>query len=137
RPASVVAVAGDGDTSGALAYASTGSKVLSKALGVFITFNIVCLAWVFFRSETLEAAIIYLKGLTDWSGPVELATFFLFALVTASLAAHFLSEDLVERVSAYLEKFGTIVIGTILGVGVLVIWAIAPEGTVPFIYFQF
>ena len=121
----------------ALAGAPGGQGALARALGVLVTFNIVCLAWIFFRAESLDYALAYLNGLTDWSRPVEQVTPFLFALVLVSLAAHFLSEDLVERVSARIENFGALRLGAILGFGILLIWAVAPEGVAPFIYFQF
>ena len=68
---------------------------------------------------------------------MEKVTPFLFALVTVSLAAHFLSEDLVQRLSAKIENAGALALGAILGFGILLIWAVAPEGVAPFIYFQF
>jgi alginate O-acetyltransferase complex protein AlgI len=136
-PAIAVVGYGQGSMGQGLAAGSGGREAFAKALGVFVTFNIVCLAWIFFRAESLDYALQYLNGLTDWSGPVERATPFLFALVTASIAAHFLSEDLVQRLSARLEDAGTLTLGAVLGFGILLIWAIAPEGVAPFIYFQF
>jgi alginate O-acetyltransferase complex protein AlgI len=134
-PAVMVGAGGAGGQ--VLAGGGGGRDALGKALGVFITFNIVCLAWIFFRAESLPYALQYLGGLTDWSGPMQRVTPFLFALVTASIAAHFVSEDLVERLSARLERAGTLTLGAVLGFGMLLIWAIAPEGVAPFIYFRF
>ena len=79
----------------------------------------------------------YLRGLADWSGPIERATPFLIVLVTASLAAHFISEDFVQRISARLEHAGALTLGAVLGFGILLIFAVAPEGVAPFIYFHF
>jgi len=115
----------------------SGGQAFGKAFAVFLTFNIVCLAWVFFRAESLDVALSYLRGLTDWSGPIERATPFLVALVAVSLAGHFLSKDLVERISARLAQCGALTIGAVLGFGILLIFAVAPEGVAPFIYFQF
>ncbi len=134
----VLAVVGDGGAGRvALAAGVPGGEAFGRALGVLVTFNIVCLAWIFFRAESLDYALDYLKGLADWSRPIEQVTPFLLALVLVSLAAHFLSEDLVERVSARIENFGALGLGAILGFGILLIWAVAPEGVAPFIYFQF
>ncbi len=139
QPAPALAVVGHGDgTMGrVLTAGASGGEAFGRALGVFITFNIVCLAWIFFRAESLDYAVAYLNGLTRWSGPVERVTPFLVALVIVSLAAHFLSEDLVERLSARIENLGALGLGAILGIGILLIWAVAPEGVAPFIYFQF
>ena len=139
EPAPALAVVGYGHGSAArmLAAGASGGQAFSKALAVFVTFNLVCLAWIFFRAESLDLALSYLRGLADWSGPVERATPFLVALVTASLAGHFVSGDLVQRLCARLEHAGTLTLGAVLGFGILLIFAVAPEGVAPFIYFQF
>jgi alginate O-acetyltransferase complex protein AlgI len=134
-PAPAVMAAGDGVV--AASGPPPGSYALRKALGVFVTFNIVCLAWIFFRAESLDYAMQYLQGLTHWSSPVVRATPFLAALVMVSLAAHFVSEDLVERIAARLQGLGALGLGAVLGFGILLIWAVAPAGVAPFIYFQF
>jgi alginate O-acetyltransferase complex protein AlgI len=136
-PALVIVGYGHGPMGRVLAAGASGGQALGTALAVFLTFNIVCLAWVFFRAESLDVALSYLRGLTDWSGPIERATPFLVALVAVSLAGHFLSEDLVERISARLAQCGALTIGAVLGFGILLIFAVAPEGVAPFIYFQF
>ena len=136
-PALAVAGYGHGTMGRVLAAGAPGGQAFGRALGVLVTFNIVCLAWIFFRAESLDYALAYLNGLTDWSGPVERVTPFLVVLVIVSLAAHFLSEDLVERLSARIENCGALTLGAILGFGILLIWAVAPEGVAPFIYFQF
>ena len=128
---------GHGTMGRVLVAGAAGGHAFGKALAVFVTFNIVCFAWIFFRAESLDIAFDYLRGLSDWSGPIVRATPFLFALVTASLAAHFVSEDLVERISARLENAGALRLGAVLGFGILLIFAVAPEGVAPFIYFQF
>jgi alginate O-acetyltransferase complex protein AlgI len=138
QPAPAFAVVGYGHGApGRMLVAGAGGHAFGKALAVFVTFNIVCFAWIFFRAESLDIAFDYLRGLSDWSGPVVRATPFLFALVTASLAAHFVSEDVVERISARLENAGALRLGLVLGFGIWSIFAVAPEGVAPFIYFQF
>jgi hypothetical protein len=57
------------------------------------------------------------------------------ALIFVSLAAHFVSGDLVELISAKLHDAGALTLGAVLGFGI--IWAMAPEGVAPLIYFQF
>jgi len=136
-PVQIVQLAGYGPVGRVLAFGAMGGQAFGKALSVFVTFNIVCLAWIFFRSESMSYALVYLRGLTDWSGPVERATPFLVALIFVSLAAHFVSEGLVERISAKLHDAGALTLGAVLGFGILFIWAMAPGGVAPFIYFQF
>ncbi|XSG83364.1 MAG: MBOAT family O-acyltransferase [Methyloligella sp. ZOD6] len=138
-PAASSMVAGD-SFGGTLKVESGGapaSLAFRRALGVLITFNVVCFAWIFFRSESLDYALLYCQGLADWSGPVVLATPFLVALVAASLAVHFVPEDLLPGTVARLAERCAFTLGAVLGFGILLIWAIAPEGVAPFIYFQF
>ncbi|MGZ5862094.1 MAG: MBOAT family O-acyltransferase [Methyloceanibacter sp.] len=139
QPAPALALVGYGygPMGRVLAAGASGGHAFGKALAVFVTFNIVCLAWIFFRADSLDLAVAYLRGLADWSGTIERATPFLGALVTASLAAHFISEDFVQRISARLEHAGALTLGAVLGFGILFIFAVAPEGVAPFIYFQF
>lgn len=117
-------------SSGALAW-----PVL--ALRVVFTFNFVCLAWIFFRAESFSAAMDYLAGLSRWSGDVQYVTPFLLVLVGASLLAHFLPSQLVKRSAHRLEGLSLPGLGLLLGLGIFLIEAIAPEGVAPFIYFQF
>ncbi|MDA7947131.1 MAG: MBOAT family protein [Hyphomicrobiaceae bacterium] len=138
-PVQAQVVTAGGYSSGTLASFEEPEKSwwFSRMLGVLVTFHIVCLAWIFFRAESLDVAIAYLKGLGDWSGEGELTRPFLMALVAASLAAHFLPGGLVTRSAQVLEPVGPIGLGFLLGFGILLIQAIAPEGVAPFIYFQF
>jgi D-alanyl-lipoteichoic acid acyltransferase DltB (MBOAT superfamily) len=136
-PAFAIVGYGHGSMGRVLTVGAAGGQAFSRSLAVFVTFNIVCFAWIFFRAESLQLALSYVRGLADWSGPVERATPFLVALVTASLAAHFVSEDLVARISARLQNVGALTLGAVLGFGILLIFAMAPEGVAPFIYFQF
>jgi D-alanyl-lipoteichoic acid acyltransferase DltB (MBOAT superfamily) len=138
-PAPAVAIVGfgHGATGQLLSAGSAGQHVFSRAVRIFITFNIVCFAWIFFRAENFAFALDYLNGLVDWSGEAQFAGPFLVVLIGASLACHFLPETLVEYVARRLEWLGPIGLGLILGFGVLLIEGVAPEGVAPFIYFQF
>ena len=92
QPAPALALVGYGygPMGRVLAAGAFGGQAFGKALAVFVTFNIVCLAWIFFRAESLRSGGgLSSGGLADWSGPIERVTPFLVALVTASLAAHF------------------------------------------------
>ena len=135
--APVMAVAGFGPGTMAPAGRPREGGMMSRALGVFVTFNIVCLAWIFFRAENFETALAYLQGLTDWSGPVRFTTPFLVFMVAGSLGAHFVPGDLVTRAAKALEPVGPIGLGFLLGFGILLIESVGPEGVAPFIYFQF
>lgn len=139
-PAPVPAFAASGYASPAYAPVEPARRQtgpLGRALGVLLTFHVVCLAWIFFRAENLGFALDYLRGFLNWDQSAQFAQPFLVMLVAVSLAAHFLPNDLVQRTSRLLEPVGPVGLGVLLGAGILLIEAVAPEGVAPFIYFQF
>lgn len=109
----------------------------SWVVGVFFTFHFVCFAWIFFRSENFSIAWDYLKGFGDWSTPTQHATPFLALLIAISLAFHFTPRNLGEWIGKGVKWFPSPLLGPALGAGIFLIWAVAPEGVAPFIYFQF
>ncbi|MGE0612908.1 MAG: MBOAT family protein, partial [Hyphomicrobiales bacterium] len=138
-PAMAVAAAGygGGGTVSLAGAGEGGGQMLGRVLGVLVTFHIVCLAWIFFRAENFDLAMAYLRGLGDWTGEAQLVTPFLLTLVLLSLAAHFTPRGWVTQAAARLETAGPVALGLLLGFGILLIEAVAPEGVAPFIYFQF
>ncbi len=111
--------------------------VWRRAVAVFLTFNFTCLAYIFFRSETLSDAFVYLQSFGNLDAPVEFYTPFLVTLVVLGFASHFLPEDSLERVEAVFRRVPVTVQGALAGAAVVVIDAFGPEGMAPFIYFQF
>ena len=102
-----------------------------------VTFHVVCLAWVFFRSETLEQAASMLVGLVTRWGVGTLVKPMLVFVVVAMLAAQFVPTRFVEAGEVAFSRTAPIVQGVALALGFLVIDALGPTGVAPFIYFQF
>lgn len=106
-------------------------------IGWFVTFHIVCVAWVLFRSPTLEGALGFLGGLAGTGGELLYSTPFLISLIVLSLAAQFGPK---EWASSFVGRIGTLswpVRGLLIGLALAAIDALGPEGVAPFIYFQF
>ena len=82
-----------------------------------MTFNVVCIAWVFFRAPNLRTAFDILGGI-GLSGPSPLVTLPMVFLVVAAIAVQFLPQDGWRRAEAWLA-------------------AVGQQGVAPFIYFQF
>jgi D-alanyl-lipoteichoic acid acyltransferase DltB (MBOAT superfamily) len=59
--------------------ASTGT--LMKWVRRIVVFHFVCLAWIFFRAQSLRAALSMLKGVTAWSWRPEFPAAFLFLAI--------------------------------------------------------
>ena len=102
-----------------------------------ITFNVVCLAWVFFRSPTFDIAFTMLQRLFTAWGPAPLVTPLLLLTIGAMLASQFVPEDTMRRVQATYSRMPVVAQGLTLAGCFFVINALGPVGVAPFIYFQF
>jgi alginate O-acetyltransferase complex protein AlgI len=106
---------------------------------IFVTFHLVALTWVFFRSPDLTSALIYLRGLSDFygfrglSGTVIFAGFLMFSLDVAqrwSGSHTWLADGWGVRPLRYM-------VGQLLVVSVLAAAIAHVQTMTPFIYFQF
>ena len=102
-----------------------------------ITFNVVCLAWVFFRSPTFDTAFTMLQRLFTAWGPAPLVTPLLLFTIVAMLASQFVPEDAMRQIQARFSRFPVVAQGLTLAGCFFVINALGPIGVAPFIYFQF
>jgi hypothetical protein len=101
------------------------------------TFHIVCLAWVFFRADSLtNAGQMLWRFATAW-GPAPLVTPLLVFVIAVSIASQFVPEDAVERVQVAFGRLAPAWQGVALAAGFVLIGALGPQGVAPFIYFQF
>jgi hypothetical protein len=107
-------------------------------LAWLITFHFVCIAWVFFRSPSLEATQAYFDTLifgdTGWSTTMT-------PLVAAMLAIGALTQIIpnrwVDGLEAYYDR-ASLAFKVALPFAVIFLIAVAaPGGVPPFIYFQF
>ena len=110
---------------------------IGRVTGWFVTFHLVCAAWVFFRAENLDLALDWFSGLAAFSLPVYGLTWLATLLIVVSLAFQFTPSDGVNRVAGYFERKPLILAGGIFALTLLAVQWLAPSGTAPFIYFQF
>ncbi len=108
-----------------------------RVVGVLYAFHFVVLAFIFFRAESLDYALLYLESLVTSDLPAMLATPFVIGLVAIGLAFHFVPRDSVERAGAALSRLPAVVQGILAAALLVAISAMGPEGVAPFIYFQF
>ncbi|AQR62295.1 membrane-bound O-acyltransferase family protein [Brevundimonas sp. LM2] len=105
-------------------------------IGTLVTFHIVCLGWILFRSETFPMAIEVLAGLGRFEA-ATLVTPFLLVLIVGGLAMHVLPPRAVEGVATWLTPAPSLTMGLLVGAAILLVEAVRPDGVAPFIYFQF
>ena len=106
-------------------------------LAWFVTFNVVCVAWVFFRAPDLDIAFEILGGI-GLSGPSPLVTLPMVFLVVAAVAVQLLPQGWWRRAEAWLVARPVAWQG--VGFGALLVAAdaaVGQQGVAPFIYFQF
>src|SRR5690606_27663389 len=114
----------------------------SPVLGRLRTFGIVCVAWVFFRAPDLDGALAVLGRLVaGWGDQVHpgasLVNPVVVLAVLGMLAAQYVPVRTVLRAQAGFARLRLPAQAAMLGVALLVIDTLGPEGVAPFIYFQF
>ncbi|MDQ2802720.1 MAG: MBOAT family protein, partial [Pseudomonadota bacterium] len=120
-----------------LAPTSWGRSPLARVLATVLVFHFVCFAWIFFRADSFEGVIIYLKALAEFRPGVTQLSPFTLALIALGMTLQFVSLDLVKRLLRAATVWPEWALGTLAGVGIVAISAMGPDGVAPFIYFQF
>jgi alginate O-acetyltransferase complex protein AlgI len=111
--------------------------IAARLLGWFVTFNFVCVAWIFFRSPSLEGGLGYFRAMAADVGTPSTATPFVLALMAVGFVTQFVPPSAYARLRLAYEHSS---LAVKVAVPTLVVWVVAvlaPAGIPPFIYFQF
>ena len=108
-----------------------------RVIKQIVTFNIVCLGWVFFRSESIGTAFSMLTGLVTRFGGAPLVTLPVLGAIALGIGAQYLPQGPSERIRVVFSRMTPVVQGVVLALALLVISTLGPQGVAPFIYFQF
>jgi alginate O-acetyltransferase complex protein AlgI len=104
----------------------------------FVTFQVVCFAWIFFRSDSFADAWDVIHRLfSAWGEPSPLVTGGVLAAIAVGLGSQYLPRHLPLQVMARFSRLPIPAQAAVLSLALLVIHAMGPEGVAPFIYFQF
>ena len=116
-----------------------GAKVtgVSRALRWFVTFNFVCVAWIFFRSPNFAAALDYFSAIAANVALPATVTLFVLVLMALGLATQFVPPDWAKRLAKGYERAPLAVQVLIPVATIWLVSVLAPAGVPPFIYFQF
>jgi len=103
----------------------------------FVTFNLVCFAWILFRSQDLGLFGTFVERLVD-PGAATLWTPLVVAIVALVVGMQLLPQRPLERIQLRIETLRPAVLAAGLAVIILIVGATVPsQGVPPFIYFQF
>jgi alginate O-acetyltransferase complex protein AlgI len=105
--------------------------------GWFLTFNFVCLAWIFFRSPDLEHALGYICDMISGMGRQSELNGLILVFMALGFVSQFTPSSIQEKLGSVYERAS---LGVKILVPALTVWLIAvfaPSGVPPFIYFQF
>ncbi len=102
----------------------------------FLTFHLVCLGWVFFRAENFSVAATILSRLVDF-GPSPMVTPVVLLLVIGGIGVHYIPQHIRLRTRFHFGRLQPVAMAAALGVVLLFVDGLGPEGVAPFIYFQF
>ncbi len=107
------------------------------ALARFVTFQVVCLGWLFFRSDSLGTVWAMLSRLVFGWGASPLVTPLAVLAIAVGIGAQYVPGDALERVQQVFAIRRPVVQGVMLGVVLVAITTFGPAGVAPFIYYRF
>ncbi|MBN1412789.1 MAG: MBOAT family protein [Spirochaetales bacterium] len=108
-----------------------------RAFRIFLTFNFVCVGWIFFRSESLDIAMEFFQAFTRLDYHLTLVTPFVVILIGVGIFMHFLPRILSRTVNDAFIRLPVLFQGVVMGVLFWLLGVLASDGVAPFIYFQF
>jgi alginate O-acetyltransferase complex protein AlgI len=101
------------------------------------TFHVVCLGWVFFRADSIDAALAVLGRLATGWGPAPAVTGLILLVVVGAIAVQQLPTRALDRGDAVLAHLPALASVAMIAMGLLVTDVLGPEGIPPFVYVGF
>ncbi len=103
-----------------------------------VTFHVVCLGWIFFRSDSFDLAWEMISGLvTGWGEGSTLVTGGVLLAIAAGIGSQYLPSRVPQLIMARFSRLPVLAQATVLAFALMLTHAMGPEGVAPFIYFQF
>jgi alginate O-acetyltransferase complex protein AlgI len=114
------------------------TSAAARWFGRIVTFNVVCFAWIFFRSGSFARAGDVIERLfTAWGEPSPLVTTSVVLAIVLGIGGQYVRSD---AIIAVLKGFGRLPLpaqAAAVGICLMLINTLGPEGVAPFIYFRF
>jgi D-alanyl-lipoteichoic acid acyltransferase DltB (MBOAT superfamily) len=119
------------------AFARYGSGPAVRVIDWALTFNFVCLAWLFFRSPSLDAAMQFLAGMWSDNGAPSTMPAIVLPLIACGALTQIVPAQSRTILGLALDRRGALAQGAFAAALLYVIIVMAPSASAPFIYFQF
>jgi D-alanyl-lipoteichoic acid acyltransferase DltB (MBOAT superfamily) len=106
----------------------------------FVTFQIVCFAWIFFRAESFSNAWDIITRIVDpahWGDASPLVKVSVLVAIAVGIGEQYISKGALARLMARFSRLSPVAQGVTLGFALMVINTMGPRGVAPFIYFRF
>jgi alginate O-acetyltransferase complex protein AlgI len=104
----------------------------------FVTFQVVCFAWIFFRSDSFgDAWDLIARLFSAWGEPSPLVTGGVVAAIAVGIGSQYLPRRLPLALMARFSRLPIPAQAFVLSLALLLTSVLGPEGVAPFIYFQF
>jgi len=108
-----------------------------RVVRVFVTFHLVTIAWIFFRSETFDQASLFFSRLASLSTYHPNLDQRVLLVLAVGIGSHYVPERWYEAVRERFALSPAVVQGAALFVVGIAVRALASAEAVPFVYFQF
>jgi len=104
----------------------------------FIVFNLVCVAWVFFRADSFANAADVLGRLWGhWGEGAALVTPAVILAIAVGIGGQYLPKGVGQSLMAGFSRWHPVAQGAALALALVIINSMGPQGVAPFIYFRF
>jgi hypothetical protein len=112
-------------------------RPLNPWVARFAVFHFVVVGWIFFRAPDLGTALTYLSSLfTNW-GVGTLVTGVVLLTIAVGMVGQFVPRRLGDALEFRASKLPPMVLAVGVGLWLVIINLLGPQGVAPFIYFQF
>jgi hypothetical protein len=112
-------------------------RSVHPAVACFGVFQFVTLGWIFFRAQDLGSAFAYLWALVANWGVGSLVTPTVILVLAVGLFSQFIPRRVGDALEFRASQLPPVVIAVGVGIWLVIINLLGPQGVAPFIYFQF
>lgn len=108
-----------------------------KVFGWFFTFIFISFAWIFFRSETINEAIVFIKTLFSFERIIQPFKLYVFFLAAFGVIFFLLEKQITETMVFIQKKLPLFILIFFVICFIILTLKLSPDTLPPFIYFNF